>query len=54
VPLGASASAPTLLGVKFMENKPLDVWALHIWAWRPNPSGMFAAWNPKVSCKHAR
>ena len=54
VPLGASASAPTLLGVKFMENKPLDVWALHIWAWRPNPSGMFAAWNPKVSCEHAR
>ena len=54
VPLGASASAPTLLGVEFMENKPLDVWALHIWAWRPNPSGMFAAWNPKVSCEHAR
>ncbi len=54
VPLGASASAPKLLGVEFMENKPLDVWALHIWAWRPNPSGMFAAWNPKVSCKHAR
>lgn len=54
VPLGASPSAPTLLGVKFMENKPLDVWALHIWAWRPNPSGMFAAWNPKVSCNHAR
>jgi hypothetical protein len=54
VPLGASASAPTLLGVKFMENKPLDVWALHIWAWRPNPSGMFAAWNPKVSCEYAR
>lgn len=54
VPLGASAEPPTLLGVPFMRNEPLDVWALHIWAWRPNPSGMFAAWNPKVSCKHAR
>jgi hypothetical protein len=23
---------------------------LHIWAWRPNKSGMFAMWNPAVSC----
>jgi hypothetical protein len=54
VPLTASAEPPTLLGVPFMRNEPLGVWALHIWAWRPNPSGMFAAWNPKVSCEHAR
>ena len=47
-----SPNPPTLLGVEFMRNEPLKVWALHIWAWRPNPSGMFAAWNPKVSCKH--
>ncbi len=53
VPLEASTEAPTLLGVPFMRNEPLGVWALHIWAWRPNPSGMFAAWNPKVSCEHA-
>ncbi len=25
-------------------------YALHVWAWRPNPSGAFADWNPKVSC----
>ena len=49
-----SDSPPTLLGVPFMRNEPLGVWSLHIWAWRPNPSGMFAAWNPKVSCAHAR
>jgi hypothetical protein len=54
VPLTASAEPPTLLGVPFMRNEPLGVWALHIWAWRPNPSGMFAAWNPKVSCQHAK
>ena len=48
-----SSEPPTLLGVPFMRNEPLGVWALHIWAWRPNPSGMFAAWNPKVSCQHA-
>lgn len=23
---------------------------LHVWAWRPNPSGTFAEMNPKVSC----
>ena len=49
-----SEEAPTLLGMKFLRNEPLGVWALHIWAWRPNPSGMFAAWNPRVSCAHAR
>ena len=53
VPLTASATPPTLLGVPFMRNEPLGVWALHIWTMRPNPSGMFAAWNPKVSCKYA-
>jgi hypothetical protein len=23
---------------------------LHVWAWKHNPRGMFADWNPKVSC----
>jgi hypothetical protein len=23
---------------------------LHVWAWKPNPHGTFADWNPKVSC----
>ncbi|MDF1505853.1 hypothetical protein [Roseisolibacter sp. H3M3-2] len=46
-------AAPTLLGMPFMRNEPLGVWALHIWAWRPNPSGMFAMWNPDVSCARA-
>lgn len=27
--------------------------ALHVWIWRHNPEGMFADWNPKVSCEHA-
>ena len=26
-------------------------YALHVWAWRNNPNGMFADWNPKVSCE---
>lgn len=24
---------------------------LHVWLWRPNPSGIFSDWNPKVSCR---
>lgn len=23
---------------------------LHVWAWKHNPSGLFADWNPTVSC----
>jgi hypothetical protein len=23
---------------------------LHVWAWKENPNGMFADWNPEVSC----
>ena len=23
---------------------------LHVWAWKQNPSGMFADWNPEVTC----
>ena len=23
---------------------------LHVWAWKENPNGMFADWNPDVSC----
>lgn len=49
-----SSQPPMLLDVPFMRNEPLGVWALHIWAWRDNPSGMFAAWNPDVSCRHAK
>jgi len=25
-------------------------WALHVWLWKPNPSGLFAPFNPNVSC----
>lgn len=25
-------------------------YALHVWAWKDNPDGMFASWNPRVSC----
>ena len=25
---------------------------LHVWAWERNPAGMFADWNPQVTCEH--
>ena len=24
---------------------------LHVWAWKNNPDGVFADWNPRVSCE---
>ena len=25
-------------------------YALHAWIWKPNPSGILYAWNPRVDC----
>lgn len=25
-------------------------WDLHVWVWANNPTGMFAQWNPSLSC----
>jgi hypothetical protein len=27
-----------------------EFYTLHVWAWKPNPQGTFANWNPNVSC----
>jgi hypothetical protein len=29
---------------------PAAFYELHVWAWKPNPNGTFADWNPRVSC----
>jgi hypothetical protein len=49
----ATADPPTLLGQEFHRNFAFGLWGLHIWVGRHNPSGMFADWNPKVSCENA-
>jgi hypothetical protein len=41
---------PVLFGQEFVQNHTFDVWALHVWVWKHNPSGMFADYNPRVSC----
>jgi hypothetical protein len=39
-------------GQKFKQNDTFQLWGLHAWVWKDNPSGMFADWNPRVTCEH--
>jgi hypothetical protein len=46
-------TAPVLFGQTFHQahlptGEALPFWALHLWIWRANPSGMFADYNPEV------
>jgi hypothetical protein len=49
----ADAAPPTLLGQEFAPVPEFGVWGLHIYVGRHNPTGIFAPWNPKVSCADA-
>jgi hypothetical protein len=50
------SATPTFFGVPFDRkfgaeaHGHADHYELHLWLWRHNPLGMFAPWNPKVSC----
>jgi hypothetical protein len=46
VPGPSDMTPPRLLGRNFTYLAALGVWKLHAWIWRPNPSGMFADYNP--------
>lgn len=48
-----SAEPPELFGQKFQRNDTFQLWGLHAWVWKENPSGVFASWNPRVSCRFA-
>lgn len=49
-----SAAPPVLFGEKFKQvDGAFQLWGLHAWVWEKNRSGVFADWNPKVSCAHA-
>jgi hypothetical protein len=49
-------SSPSLFGQNFQGPMPGHVpgmpwhYDLHVWVWSPNPAGMFAQWNPALSC----
>jgi hypothetical protein len=48
-----SAAPPELFGgQKFKQNDTFQLWGLHAWVWEHNPSGVFADWNPRVTCDH--
>jgi hypothetical protein len=42
---------PTILGRSLKPAPALQIWYLHVWVWRSNPSGLFADWNPTVACR---
>lgn len=41
---------PSLFDQHFHRNEEFGIWALHVWVWNHNPNGLFADWNPRVSC----
>ena len=49
-------TTPSLFGEDFMDSgfpNRFDLpefYALHVWLWKPNPSGLFKPFNPNVSC----
>jgi hypothetical protein len=52
-----NASPPVLMGQVFNYNGSPNrygmpaFYELHVWAWKNNPNGVFADWNPGVSCE---
>lgn len=49
---GEDQPPPVLFGRQFKRNHVFNLWALHAWVGRDNPSGTFADWNPDVTCEH--
>ena len=53
----ANKTPPVLMGQTFHHTGSPNrygipaFYALHVWAWKANPAGMFVDWNPKVSCE---
>ncbi|QEE27576.1 hypothetical protein FTW19_05895 [Terriglobus albidus] len=55
VPISAwkSADPPRVMGQALIKADSIGFWFLHVWAWKPSPSGLFAPWNPDVKCPEA-
>ena len=55
VPFAAwtAADPPRLFEQSFHRNEAFGLWVLHVWHFRHNANGMFADWNPAVSCQFA-
>ncbi len=46
----ADEDPPELFFHSFHQNHQQEIWALHVWTEKENPSGTFYDWNPNVSC----
>ncbi|MBC7841861.1 MAG: hypothetical protein H7099_06100 [Gemmatimonadaceae bacterium] len=44
------ATPPRLFGQDLKHYDKFNYWEIHVWAWKRNPSGIFADWNPDVTC----
>ena len=53
VPISAwkSTEPPRIMGQALTKSDPIGLWYLHVWTWKPSPSGLFAPWNPDVKCQ---
>jgi hypothetical protein len=45
------SAPPTIMGQPLKHFDAIKMWYLHVWPWLDNPAGMFADWNPKVTCQ---
>jgi hypothetical protein len=41
---------PTIMGQPLKKADKLGIYYLHVWIWKPSPTGVFADWNPDVKC----
>lgn len=55
VPIDAwpGSQPPRLVDQDFTRSDALGVYALHIYLWKNNPAGLYAPWNPDISCQYA-
>ena len=44
------STPPSVMGQTMLREENLQFWYLHVWAWTPNPDGLFANFHPEVSC----
>lgn len=52
-PAAEPGTPPQLFGRDLDWDEGLHAWVMHAWVWKHNPDGIFAHWNPKVSCDFA-
>ncbi len=45
------SAPPTIMGQSLKPFDAIKMWYLHVWPWLENPAGVFADWNPSVTCE---